>query len=846
MPRGLLRKSGVNARQATLQHSIRMLEYTFRELQQAVGGELIGSPEATVCNVSTDSRAITGGDDVLFVALVGARHDGHRFIEALYTDRRVRGFIVEHLPEGSERMEGANFLVVDNTLTALQRLGAYHRQRFQIPLVGITGSNGKTVVKEWLSQVLSTKYRTHHSPRSYNSQVGVPLSLLGLASHHEVGVYEAGISEPGEMEALERIIHPRLGIFTNLGQAHQAHFADLRSKGEEKMRLFTRCEQLIVCADQPLPVALAGELHRKHGVQIVTWSSKRAPCDMPVQLGEAEASGRLAFVAKWGGEPLQGWLPGNDPATVENALHTLLGAILLGIPPAQAVEQIGRLHPVAMRLERRESVYGHALINDSYSCDIESLQVALAFLHQQAGGDEKAVILSDIQQSGLSTEALYQQVHQLLRQYDVKTLIGVGPDIASLRAHMPEGLFYPTTQALLEAFPQAQLRHAAVLVKGSRSYELERASHLLEKQAHRTVLEVSLTALEHNLNHFRSLLAPGVRLFVLVKAFAYGNGSCELARLLTYHQVDYLGVAFADEGVVLRNSGVSTPIVVLNPAPDSYALLIEHGLEPEIFSFASLRGFSRAARELGAEGYPVHLKFDTGMHRVGFSPEDVDALIGSLAESKAIRVASMFTHLAAADEPGQDEFTAHQVACYTAMADSVERALGYRPLRHVLNSAGTERFPDWQFDMVRLGIGLHGISVYGDNRLQVAASLKTYVAQVKHLNPGDTVGYGRKGRIEHPATIATLPIGYADGFNRRLGNGVGHVLVKGHLLPTIGNICMDTCMVDASGCDVREGDSVTIFGPELRVERLAQWLGTIPYEVMSTISSRVSRLYYTD
>lgn len=823
-----------------------MVPYTLQELQWAITGELHGVAEGSIREVTTDSRTVSQGRWLLFFALVGTRHNGHDYVSSLYTHHGVRRFVVSEIRPEYHDLPEASFFVVEDTLSALQQLAMYHRQRFEIPIVGITGSNGKTVVKEWLSQLLAPSHRVHHSPRSYNSQVGVPLSVVGLSPHYEIGVYEAGISQMGEMERLERIIRPTLGIFTNLGHAHQEGFPDLRTKGWEKMGLFRHAKKLIVNYDNPLTWQLAREVSHEWGVELVSWSTQDANADVSVEIEWNSEGIRLPFSLTYHGATHTGLLPARDGATVENSLNALIAACELGIPLERGIAGLNELRPIAMRLERRESINGQALINDSYSCDIESLQVGLEFLHQQAPSSLKTLILSDIEQSGEEAEVLYPQVSRLMEQYGVGHLVGIGEEIGSQRHLFPSAEFYASTEDFLQHFSRSSLRNSAILLKGSRSFAFERICQHLERRIHRTVMEVNLNALGHNLNYFRSLLQPKVKLLVLVKAFAYGNGRDELAQLLQFHKVDYLGVAFADEGIALRAAGVTLPILVLNPAPDSYEAIIAHQLEPEIYSLSSLQDFHSVLRQHELWEYPIHLKLDTGMHRLGFQEEEIPLLLQGLERAQGLRVASIFTHLSASDMPSEDDFTRLQLSRFRQMAQQISGVLPQRPLWHALNSAGIERFADSQFDMVRLGIGLHGFSCQPDAPTLPVASLRTFIAQIKHLSPGETVGYARSGAVSRPTTIATIPIGYADGYNRRLGEGRAMVGVNGHLAPTIGRICMDSCMIDVTGIDAHEGDSVTLFGDSPTLHDVSEWWGTIPYEVLSVISSRIPRVYFSD
>lgn len=821
-----------------------MVQYTLQELVWAMGGSLHGVVEGSVREVCTDSRTVGQARGVLFFALVGPRHDGHDYVEELYR-KGVRRFVISDIRPEYHDLPEATFLLVEDTTHALQRFATYHRQRFGIPVVGVAGSNGKTMVKEWLSEMLGGHLRVHHSPRSYNSQVGVPLAVLGLTPQYEVGVYEAGISAPGEMERLARIVQPTLGIFTNLGHAHQEGFASLEEKGREKMGLFRKARQLVVRADQTLSMQLAEALARSEGVALVRWSTSGREAEFQFSLHTAEAGG-TDFEMRSELGTYTGKLAAEDGASIEDALHSLVAAVTLGLSPEEAIAAAGRLSAVPMRLERREGSNGHPIINDSYSCDLEALQVALEFLAQQAGSGKKALILSDILQHGIPADELYRRVSELMQRYGVERFVGIGQKLGEQREKFPGGEFYDSTEAFLKAFNRNSLKECAVLVKGSRSFGFERVCQLLEKRMHRTEMEISLTALEHNLNHYRGLLRPGVKQLVLVKAYAYGNGRDELAGLLAYHHVDYLGVAIADEGLALRRAGIELPIVVLNPAPDAFEAMVAAHLEPEIFSCRQLLEFNDTARRLGKERYPIHIKLDTGMHRVGFNPEEIPELLEALEAAESVRVSSIFTHLAAADDPSQDAFTLEQINLYTLLAEQIVHHIGYRVLRHVLNTAGIARFPQAQMDMVRLGIGLHGVSPVGELGLEPAASLKSFVAQVKWVKAGDTVGYGRRDRMETDREIATVPIGYADGYSRRLGNGIGKVCVGGQLAPTVGNICMDTLMIDVTGLGVQEGDEVVLFGKKPTVQEVAEWQETIAYEVLSGISARVARVYYSE
>lgn len=828
-----------------------MISYTFHELEWILHAELFGVQDGSIQRVSTDTRLLSQSQGALFFALKGTHHDGHDHVVDAYEQCGTRAFVVSEIRAEYHDLPKATFLYVENTLHALQLFATYHRQRFELPVLGITGSNGKTIVKEWIVQLLSPAFSLHHSPKSWNSQIGVPLSLLGLRPDHAIGIYEAGISRVGEMEQLERMIRPTLGLFTNLGDAHAEGFDSITEKCQEKLKLFVRAERLIVCADHTLIYQEAQQLAQRTQCDLVTWTlSKGTRADLQIELHpHAQAKGKMAFTAHYQGNAYAGLLPGVDRATMENAIEAMLAACELGLPIEQAIERLNALQPVDMRLERRVCINGHALINDSYSLDMVSLRASLDFLLQQAPASERGLILSDFPgQSDDEHAAQYQEVALWLKELGVRLIAGIGPELCRHRSLFSGGNFFLNTEDFLSDFQRQSLGSCAVLVKGNRQFGFERISRILESRGHRTELEINLNALENNLNQYRARLSSGVKMLVLVKAFAYGGGAKEIAQLLQYHKVDYLGVAFADEGVALRRAGVKLPILVLDPEFYSLSTLIDYHLEPSIFSLKLLEVFIDLLKRQNLTQYPVHLKLDTGMHRVGFESNQLKALGEALSRESAVRVASLFTHLAAADDPALDDFTLQQLESFSQGCECLASVLPYRFLRHALNTAGIERFPAFQFDMVRLGIGIHGVSASNGQAslsLLPVATLRTFIVQIKHLKPGDTVGYGRKGVVERECTIATLPIGYADGYSRRMGNGVGRVCVNGVCVPTIGNICMDTCMVDITGVEAAEGDPVILFGENPTLSEVAQSQDTIPYEVLSCISARVPRVYFS-
>ncbi|HOW21018.1 MAG TPA: bifunctional UDP-N-acetylmuramoyl-tripeptide:D-alanyl-D-alanine ligase/alanine racemase [Tenuifilaceae bacterium] len=822
-----------------------MQPYTTGQIAQILNAKLEGDPNLEISTIATDSRTPSKSKGTLFVAIVGKHHNGHKFISELYNFQHIRAFMVSDTLGLAEKFPQATFIVVKNTLHALQKLATYHRAQFKYPVVGITGSNGKTIVKEWLNQLLSPDYSIVRSPKSYNSQIGVPLSVLQMDSNFNLGIFEAGISLPGEMLRLQPIINPQVGIFTNIGLPHQENFEDLDEKITEKLKLFKSSELLIYCKDHELVDRIIYNDDTLSGVKLLSWGV-HPQSTLHVESTEEHGNGRVIRV-KYGEETFSFEIPFTDQASYENAMHCLSLLFYLNIDRTTIADRMAKLSPVAMRLELKKGVNGCTIINDSYNSDLGSLSIALDFLLQQKQHDNRVLILSDILQSGYAPELLYSMVAQLVEEKEISHIIGIGKNI-SRYAHLFDisKEFYSNTLEFTQSITRRQFSNSAILIKGSRNFHFERIVAILEEKVHRTVMEINLNSMVHNLNHYRNQLNPGVKLMVLVKAFSYGSGSYEIANLLQFNRVDYLGVAFADEGVSLREAGIALPIIVLNPSYGAYELMIENRLEPEIYNFEGLAEFANALDRMGVNEYNIHLKIDTGMHRLGFTGEQLPELTSTIQSLKSIRIASIFSHLAASEDSGQDEFTQSQIALFSTISDEIISAIGYKPLRHILNSAGIERFPHAQFDMVRLGIGLHGISPTQQDKLLPVSTLKSKVIQVKHLQPGETVGYNRMGKINKPTTVAAIPIGYADGLNRKLGNGIGKMMINGVLVPTIGNISMDTCTLDATGVDVKVGDDVVIFGSNPTIMEVSQALNTIPYEVLTSVSQRVKRIYFQE
>ena len=820
------------------------MSYPIETITQLIGAQRIGSYGGDVKWLLTDSRSLGFPEETLFFALVTGRGNGHRYIADLY-DRGVRHFVVSVCPncEELQTMPEANFLVVDDTLIALQLLAEKHRTQYQIPVVGITGSNGKTVVKEWLSQLLGTDLRVARSPRSYNSQIGVPLSVWQMDEHTEIALIEAGISQRNEMKRLRSIIRPTIGILTNIGGAHQENFSSLQDKCMEKLDLFRDCEIIIYNGDDK---EVCESVDRSlQSAREIAWSRYNAEKPLFISaVDTTESSTTISY--SYLGMPGQYTIPFTDDASVENSIHCLAVCLYLRLFPEKISERMQHLEPVAMRLEVKEGKNGCTLINDSYNSDVASLDIALDFMARrpEREGRERVLILSDLLQTGQSSRSLYRKVSELVESRGVERIIGIGPELASSSSRFNiKKSFYTTTEEFLQSDEIQGLRRSLVLIKGSRSYGFERIAEQLTLKVHETTLEIDLGAMVDNLNYYRSMMAPTVKTVCMVKAFAYGAGFYEIAKTLQDHRVDYLAVAVADEGEQLRKAGITANILVMNPELSAFKTMFENNLEPEIYSFTLLDEMIRACEREGYMHYPVHIKIDTGMSRLGFRPDEMPRLIERLQGQTAVIPRSVFSHLAGSDSPEFDAFTHQQAARFVEAATALQTVFPHKILRHICNSAGIERFPEYHFDMVRLGLGLYGISPVGDRLLHPISTLRSTILQIHDVPETETVGYSRRGKLVRPSRIASVPIGYADGLNRRLGNGQGYCIVNGKQAPYVGNICMDVCMIDVTDIPCHEGDSVEIFGPQLPVTQLAEWLGTIPYEVMTGISTRVRRVY---
>ncbi|MEO8886169.1 MAG: bifunctional UDP-N-acetylmuramoyl-tripeptide:D-alanyl-D-alanine ligase/alanine racemase [Mucilaginibacter sp.] len=814
--------------------------YTITEVQQIINatGTIVNAD--TISTLLTDSRRINNPVGGLFFALSG-RRNGHEFIAEAYATG-VRNFVVKDGPE--IKLADANILIVPDVLTALQQLAKHHRGQFDLQVIGVTGSNGKTIVKEWLYQLLFPDKNIVRNPKSYNSQIGVPLSVWQITASNNLGIFEAGISMPGEMERLEAIIQPSIGVLTHIGSAHDEGFADTDEKIREKLKLFKHCELFIHNYDQLLPYK--ADLPK---TKCFTWSRSFKQADLYV-FTETVIEKNYYLRAIFNGEEIECLVPFTDKASVENAIICWATMLAMGYKPAEADKRIERLTRVSMRLELKNGINDCSIIDDSYNSDIQSLEIALNFLNQQNQHEKNTLILSDIFQSGLPEDELYKQVAQLVKAQKIGRFIGVGEALVKYQDYfeVPEKYFYTDTVALLNHLNTHAFKEETILIKGSRKFEFERVSRALTQKAHETVMEINLNAMVNNLNYYRSKLQPGVKLMAMVKAFSYGSGTFELANVLQYHKVDYLAVAYIDEGVSLRQTGINMPIMVLNAEPSAFDKLIKYKLEPVLYSFNLFDEFIKFAQNRDVLNYPIHLKIDTGMHRLGFEITDIGILADLLEQNKYIRVISVFSHLASSEAEEHDDFTLQQITGFKEACTEIEEALGYPVIKHILNTSGISRWPGAQFDMVRLGIGLYGVdaAIPGDeNALQPISSLKTNISQIKKVPAGDTVGYSRNGAMPKGGKIATVRIGYADGYVRAFGNGVGKMLINGTLVPTIGNISMDMTMLDISAVpDIDEGDEVIVFNDQVKIEELAKQIGTIPYEILTNISQRVKRVYF--
>ena len=820
------------------------MKITTGKAAEITGGRLYGPDDSVIQELVTDSRLTVVQEGSAFFAIKGPNHNGHRFTEQLYR-RGLRIFFVEDLPENHAEYKETSFIQVKNTIVALQALASEKRKHFRGEVIAVTGSAGKTVVKEWLADIIGLKEPVVRSPKSYNSQIGVPLSVWKLENNYKTGIIEAGISKPGEMDKLARIIQPHTGIITNIGDAHSENFPGLKEKAAEKMKLFRDVSVIVYCSDHEIIREIIHGDRNLFTKKLVDWSFKNKSSAVFVQ--KIKESGGVTQVSViYGGSSFGVNIPFTDRASVENALTVVAAALAHGIDPETISTGVAKLVSVAMRMEKKAGINGSVLIEDYYNSDPGSLKMALEYLKSQ-NNRISVLILSDFLQTGRDERELYSEVAGLVKAMKIDRFIGIGPALLRNRDLFPEeSNFYPTTQDFCRNADLMRFKGDAILLKGARSFEFERISNLLSYRVHQTLLEISLDAISHNINEIRKRLNPGTGIMAMVKAFAYGAGAAEIASLMEFHRVDYLAVAYADEGVELREAGISLPVVVMNPEPDAFDLMIKYNLEPEIYSLSLLRKFIQAGQRHGLTDYPVHIKIDTGMHRYGFLPQETGELVKEISASGCLRIASVFSHLAASEDPAFDDFTRRQASLLEEVAGRIRDMAGYGFLVHLLNSAGIVRFPEYQFDMVRPGIGIYGIAGTSGINLKQAARMKTIILQVKTVPPGEPVGYGCTDISDRERRIAVLPVGYADGLDRRLGNGRGKFYIKGHFVPVVGNICMDSCMADVTGIDASEGDEVEIFGEHISVEDLARIIDTIPYEILTSVPPRVKRVFYRE
>ena len=823
--------------------------YSISKIASIISAKTLQShDDAVIDYLLLDSRRLIFAESSLFFAISGPRRSGISFIPELY-QKGVRNFVIDesfdinsipHYPE-------ANFLLVKDVIKALQLLSKNHRQTFDYPVIGITGSNGKTILKEWLFQSLSSAYHIVRSPKSYNSQIGVPLSIWQMRAEHSLGIFEAGISKSGEMEQLQSLIQPQIGILTFIGDAHDEGFENLHEKITEKLKLFINAKVLIYSSDNDLVNQCVQDFIKDQhpSIQLFDWSSKHKATVEVKSIMKQEMGTQISCVYK--ADRFDLTIPFSDDASIYNAITCCTALLYLGKDAIYISEVLKDLKPIAMRLELKQGINQCSIINDSYSADISSFKIALDFLSQQDLHSNKTIILSDILELGMSDDELYQELSSVIKQKKIFRFIGIGPQLKSNSNKfdsIPHMHFFSSTQECIDSIKTIDFYQETILLKGARIFEFEKISKLLEKKIHDTVLEINLTAIRNNVNAYRQQLTRNVKLMAMVKAFSYGSGTYEIASLLQHEGIEYLAVAYADEAIELRKAGIYLPIMVMNPTIGAFDVIVKNQLEPELFSFSILTEFENYLKQHHINNYPVHIKLDTGMHRLGYMSEDIEELCVRLKRNKSLLIKSVFSHLVGSESALHDDFTFHQANSFHQMCNKIESAIEYSFLKHISNTSAILRHPQFQMDMVRVGIGLYGID--SNMNLQNVTTLKSTIAQIKYLKKGDTVGYGRKGILDKDAQIATIRIGYADGYSRKFGNGIGKMLVNNHLAPVIGNVCMDMTMIDITDIKAEEGDEVIVFGQDLPVQTLAGWADTISYEILTNISQRVKRVYFEE
>lgn len=791
----------------------------------------------TIENISIDSRSLQNEDKTLFFALVGPNNDAHNYIASLI-DKGVQNFVVNYIPQNLENQ--ANFLVVENTLDSLQHFAAHHRSQFNFPIIGITGSNGKTIVKEWLNFLLSPDYNIIRSPKSYNSQVGVPLSVMAINEKHNLGIFEAGISMINEMAKLETIIKPSIGILTNIGSAHDEGFAHIGEKIKEKLKLFQNIKVLIYNKNKTIDAFINPK------IKTFSWSCRDENAD--VFITQKSILEKTVLKIKYHDHTFEIKIPFHDDASIENAIHCMMVMLYFDYDYKTIEHRMELLFPVEMRLKLKNGINNTTIIDDSYSSDFQSLKIALDFLESQKQYKKKTLILSDIFESGLSNEDLYSKVSQLIISNKVNRVIGIGETISKFKNKFLNCITFKDTDEFIAAIHHLNFGNETILIKGARAFHFEKIVAALAEKTHETVLEINLNAISHNLNFYKSKLNPETKMMVMVKAFGYGNGGFEIAKLLEHHKVDYLGVAFADEGISLKNAGIRMPIMVLNPENTSFESIIQHHLEPEIYSLKGLKAFLKITEQKKLHRFPIHIKLDTGMHRLGFEEEHLNELISILKANKSVTVKSILSHMATSDDLKHRDFALSQIELFEKLSSKIRSELHINPIRHILNTSGISNFPQAQYNMVRLGIGLYGVSNDAEEQKQLenVGTLKSIISQIRTIDAGESVGYGRRFIATKTTKIGTIPIGYADGISRHWGNGVGYITVNNQKATIVGSICMDMLMVDVSHINCAEGDSVVIFGENPTVIYMAEKLQTIPYEILTSISQRVKRVFYRE
>ncbi|KIC03783.1 alanine racemase [Flavobacterium sp. JRM] len=803
-----------------------------------------GNSDINIDHISIDSRSLQNGPKTLFFALSGPNNNAHDYIPDLI-EKGVHNFVVTQIPENYTQR--ANYIVVENSLSALQAVAGYYRGLFHFPIIGLTGSNGKTIVKEWLNFLLSPDHNIIRSPKSYNSQVGVPLSVIAINEKHNLGIFEAGISTVSEMDKLEKIIKPTIGLLTNIGSAHDEGFLNLVQKIDEKLLLFKETPVIIYQKTEVVHSCLtqfAAE-YLLDSRKLFSWSFTDKNADVLVSTKEThDENTRIRYEYK--DELNEFTIPFQDDASIENAISCLMVLLYLKYDSATIQNRMHLLYPVEMRLEVKNGINNCSIIDDSYSSDFQSLKIALDFLESQNKFKKKTVILSDILQSGFTNDELYSKVAQLIESNKISRVIGIGSTISAYKDKFTNCITFPNTAEFIAHYESLDFENETILIKGARSFQFEEIVALLEEKTHETILEINLNAIGHNLNFFKSKINPNIKMMVMVKAYSYGNGGLEIAKLLEHHKVDYLGVAFADEGISLKNGGIKLPIMVLNPETTTFSAIIQHQLEPEIYSLKGLNAFLKIAKEKKLHHFPIHIKLDTGMHRLGFEDNTLDELIATLKGNTNVEVKSVLSHLATSDEQKHFDFVLSQIDLFEKLSSKLVKELDINPIRHILNTSGISNFPQAQYNMVRLGIGLYGVSndPAEQKYLENVSTLKSIISQVRTIPADDSVGYGRRFMAEKETRIATIPIGYADGIARLWGNGIGFVTIKNQKARIVGNICMDMLMVDVSAIDCKEGDDVIIFGESPTVIEMAQELRTIPYEILTSISQRVKRVFF--